>query len=445
VPYLTLDEIPEGRLCRPLFIPDDPLWLALFGGALTELEQTYNYQKFGTLTPQEMADACAEVIAQWYNDLCGTCELPEGGALLRVGEGGVLQQQQNGEWVEPNGDYAIPPLTARTEPTPEERRCLAAANAANVLKQTYEEVTDAYGTGLGVLEAIVAVGVFVATWWFAGAALIVKAVATAALGLWQLAFDTAEFVTADFWTPEFDDNIRCALYRSSTDLDGVVTFDWDSVNNELTNQINWFDPTLGSFSLAGQVRWLIGQIGIQGLNAAGTTTGITEADCSECGAAWCYVWDFEAGQGDWAFYPDAYWAGGSRGEFDDGWKATNGGGEAPAYGGELMMRIPFAFPSTLKFIRIEYEKIAGDFSLAPTNDYVILDGAWYTGTILVGGDANFTGEGLLQWSGSVEVMSYVNMWLHDSLTGYNGGYGSLRVRRIVMRGSGENPVGEDNC
>jgi len=42
-------------------------------------------------------------------------------------------------------------------------------------------------------------------------------------------------------------------------------------------------------------------------------------------------------------------------------------------------------------------------------------------------------------------MSYVNMWLHASLTGYNGGYGTLRVRRIVMRGTGENPVGTNNC
>lgn len=311
MPYLTLDEIPSGRLCRPLSIPDDPLWLALFGGALTELTLAYNYQQFGTLTPQEMANACQMVIDEWYDAICGTCELPEGGALMRVGGNGVLQQQDNGEWTEPSGDYYIPPPEARTEPTPEERRCLAAANAANVLKQMYEEITDEYGAGLGALEAIAAFAVFVAGIIFPGVGLAVRALGLAALGIWQLAFDTAEFVTADFWTSAFDDNLLCALLRSASDDAGVVTFDWDKINSELINQIEWIDPTFGSFALAGQVRWMLAQIGVQGLNLAGATTGIGSADCSECIEPWCRREQFSVS--DW------------------GYTATN----APDWGGDL--------------------------------------------------------------------------------------------------------------
>jgi len=50
----------------------------------------------------------------------------------------------------------------------------------------------------------------------------------------------------------------------------------------LVTQINWFDPTFGSFSLAGQVRWMLTQFGADALNHAGTTTHFEEADCGGC-------------------------------------------------------------------------------------------------------------------------------------------------------------------
>jgi len=301
VGYLTLDEIPVGRLCRPIFIPDDPMWLALFGGALTELTFPYNYQQFGTLTPQEMADACAEVIAEWYEAICQSCELPEGEPIMRIGLDGVLEQLIDGAWSPPAGDYFIPPPEAREESTAEERRCLAAANAANVLKLMYEEITDEYGTGLGYLEAITTFAVFVIGLIAPPVGLVTRALALLALAAWQVAFDTAEFVTADFWTSAFDENIRCALFRSSVDTDGVVTFNFEQVNYELIYQVNWIDPTGGSFALAAQVRWMLGQITGDGLNLAGATTAITEADCSDCDETPCRDWNFRDTDGGWFF------------------------------------------------------------------------------------------------------------------------------------------------
>jgi len=56
MPYLTPDTPPSGRICRTISIPADWTFLALINGALTELTKVWNWEQFGTLTPQEAAD-----------------------------------------------------------------------------------------------------------------------------------------------------------------------------------------------------------------------------------------------------------------------------------------------------------------------------------------------------------------------------------------------------
>jgi len=282
VPYLTLDEIPSGRVCRPLFIPDDPLWLALFGGALTELTLAYNYQQFGTLTPQEMADACALVIEAWYEEICGACELPDGDPVMRIGEDYHYEQLIDGSWQAPTGDYAIPAVPAREEPTSEERRCLAAANAEYVLKTLYEEITDSAGGGLAAIEALELAVIIIATIVAPYIALAYRALAAVAFGVWSIGFDLAENITADYWNEDFSNFLICALYKASTDTDGVVTFDLEALNRELVENINIIDPTLSTLAIAGQVRWMLTQFGADALNFSGVQTNIDEHDCSEC-------------------------------------------------------------------------------------------------------------------------------------------------------------------
>lgn len=329
MPYLTLEEIPEGRLCRPLFIPDDGDWLALFGGALTELTKVWNYQQFGALTPEEMAEACELIITDWYEGACGTCELPDGDPIMQLGENGEFLVLENGEWVEPTGDYAVPSPSARGESTAEERRCLASANAENALKLIYEEVTDIYGQHLALVESVVEVGVFIAALINPAVGLTVKALALVALGVWRYAFDLAEFVTADLWNTDFTNSIRCILFRQSNDDAGVVTFDFDAVNAELVNEINFFDPTFASFALAGQVRWLLSQIGAGGLNLAGTGTAITSFDCDVCDTCTGTSVNFTTSDEDFATDEwDTHPAAGSYGSgpWGVGWYATTTGG-----------------------------------------------------------------------------------------------------------------------
>lgn len=60
--YLTPDTAPGTNKCRVLLIPDDKTWLALVTGALSELTHAYNYEQFGTLTPQETAEAFQTIL-----------------------------------------------------------------------------------------------------------------------------------------------------------------------------------------------------------------------------------------------------------------------------------------------------------------------------------------------------------------------------------------------
>ena len=55
--YLTADVCAADSVCRALFIPNDEAFLAIVRGALEELTFSYNFDKYGTLEPEEMA-AC---------------------------------------------------------------------------------------------------------------------------------------------------------------------------------------------------------------------------------------------------------------------------------------------------------------------------------------------------------------------------------------------------
>lgn len=314
MPYLTPDEIPEDDACRPLSIPASAEWLAIVSGALTELTQTWNWEEFGSVTVDEAVARMQTMIDNYYADACNVCELPEGGSIVRLNQDYVVEELIDGEWQSPSETYTIPPPTERTDPTSEQRICLAAKNAENILHQAYEEITDSATLSLTVIEAIAVLGTFLIAAVAAPLGAVVVALAALGIASWKVGYDIVEFVTSDFWDTDFTENFTCALIRCATDVDGVVTFDFEAVNTELINQIEWLDPTISSYTLAGQVRWLIAQFGADGLNAAGATTEITNDDCSFCGEGWCYTWDFTVDDGGWTadtygtYVPGEGWA-----------------------------------------------------------------------------------------------------------------------------------------
>lgn len=70
--YLTPDTLPDGVVCRVLFIPDDPEFIANVTGALQVLTSADSFIQYGSLTEQETADAYAVM----FDKFCfaeGTC------------------------------------------------------------------------------------------------------------------------------------------------------------------------------------------------------------------------------------------------------------------------------------------------------------------------------------------------------------------------------------
>jgi hypothetical protein len=55
--WLTPDSIPSATKCRTLVIPDELAIIMAVSGALVDLTYAHNWQKFGAVEPEEIADA----------------------------------------------------------------------------------------------------------------------------------------------------------------------------------------------------------------------------------------------------------------------------------------------------------------------------------------------------------------------------------------------------
>lgn len=68
MPYLTGD-IPEPNKfwCRLTRVPYSLGFLMVVGGALAELTKPHNWEKFGTMTPDESAEAATNLLYEWTN------------------------------------------------------------------------------------------------------------------------------------------------------------------------------------------------------------------------------------------------------------------------------------------------------------------------------------------------------------------------------------------
>jgi len=277
-------------------------WLAIFSGALTELTKRYNWERVDGITVDEAIAVCAAVIDGYYTADCeNNCALPGGSPVFRIGLNGHVEQLVNGEWVAPQGIYTIPPVPGRPEPTPEERRCLAAANAANVLEQLYENLTDSFNEDRTLEEAVGALLIFIATkfFWLAPIAAGLLILALAAM---EIVYLLIEIFGADLWTEGFTDVLECILYDCASDDGEVVTFDYTCVQEGLSDKLEHFDLDAAQLRLLVQLGFILNAIGgADALNHAGATTEIETAMCG-CGTA--YKWDFTSSPSDWGVVAD---------------------------------------------------------------------------------------------------------------------------------------------
>jgi len=59
-------------VCRPLFIPNDIRLIAAVSGALLDLTKPYNWEVFGTVTPDEAASAMLTMLETYFTEACQT-------------------------------------------------------------------------------------------------------------------------------------------------------------------------------------------------------------------------------------------------------------------------------------------------------------------------------------------------------------------------------------
>jgi len=285
VPYLTPPDLPESDDCRSLLIPASSDWLALFGGALTELTKTWNWEDSGGLTVAETVAKMNEIIDAWYNDPCAVCETPGGFRVIRINGDGELEQLNDvGDWEAATDEYYIPPPEARTGGEPEDQICLAAKNAVNVLEQLYESLSESWAEELSEAEALTAfIGVLVGVVGFAFAP-ITAAIYAFFRAVFSLLYLALEYLGADLWDESVSDQITCFLVECASNDSGVVTFDWDCFTGQLNSLADSFGLSEVQIRLYLQITYMLYFIGgVDGLNLAARTTEITDDDCPcEC-------------------------------------------------------------------------------------------------------------------------------------------------------------------
>lgn len=281
--FLTPPDVPEEVVCRTLRIPNSLAWLGIFNKALLAPTYYYNWSDdvAGNMSREDAAAAALVIVTEYFNASleCDTCLSPLGDPFFRVGVGGEIQELTDGVWLPPSGEYTIPAVPARDEPTSEENICLAAMNAANALALLYEAVSDQYNSEIDPLLGIAALVLA------AGAILTFPfAPIVAGILLWlelpfAIFYATIETASSDFWDAEFTRKLTCVLVEVATDLAGVVTFDFEALIARLAAGTDLFDPTVTELILFGQVDFLLRTLGVEGLNHAGATTAITTPDC----------------------------------------------------------------------------------------------------------------------------------------------------------------------
>lgn len=432
MPWLTPDSIPEGDTCRPLSIPDDSVWLALVSGALTELTQKFNWEKFGTLTVDETVAKMQEIIDSYYANPCGGCTLPGGGLIIRIGLHGHIEELgDGGSWGDPTGDYIIPPPDAREGGTATDQNCLAAKNAVNVLQQLYENLSESWASHLSEAEAgtefIIAAGALIG-FEFAPITLAIVAfleVVFAAL------YTALEYLGADLWDSDFTDQMICFLVDCALNDAGVVTFDWDCLMarlNSLTDSFGLSEIQLRLYLQVSYILYFIG--GIDGLNLAARTTAIDNDDCSNCGA-WCLQVDLTDNDG--GFISDVVnEPAGAHYTPGVGWEQNTDNLLTGTY---ILLELPI----TVDMTHIEFDYIA--FTHATSS--VIAFGTGYSYPVLnveAGVGNTLTTP---DWDGD-QTGDQLALQIGNSTSGQGG---TSIISRALVRGIGDKPVldGWVNC
>lgn len=432
-PFLTPQFTSLDYQCRTLRTPANKEWLGVFNSALLEMTNPYNWEQVetGDLTIEEAIEIVEAVLIEFFaTEVCtenGDCLQPNGSRVLSLDLDGNIRQLSNGAWVTPTDNYTIPPVPEREEPTEIERRCAAAANAENVLRQVYEVAADAIAGDLDAAEVIAAMAAYFVAAIGLWLGLAFAALAFAALALFRAFIEIAEFMTIDLWDAAFSELLICVLFECAIDDDDVVTFDFTCVNEQMAAAVNLGGvDALNQLRLFGQVSFILNVIGADGLNAAGATTEIDDADCSNCDEEWCICFDFTSPNGlqGWTI--------------GNGFQDAGGLSDPTSSFDALTVTSPtFSAPTFVHQIEIWLNE---DWS-GTSPRVVVANDATFTMPWLADGTGNLPDHFYVVIDAEIDTFA-INM---DRYVGAVERFGAMRVTQICVMGIGSNPLGEDNC
>lgn len=426
--WILPEEIDPERVCVKLFVPNDPAHLAAFWGALWNLTYWNQWQrdelKLGTQVAAVWKDVWFN--ARVINDGLEGCEIVPFDVRQNDEEPCILEKSEDGDtWVPfadlqlcppnivytsdggigiPDGEGGITPIGSQPQPpvSGDNKACTAAASAVQVLVTLHQEILTRFDAGLTVLTIASAV---------ATTLLILIAVPFAWIAIVEivtLATGVLALITVDAFSEEIQEELKCILFCAATENeDGTVDFDFAEVTAAVEEKAIALD-------MWRAIQFYLSIVGSDGLNRAGATGVVTEAecDCPDCPTEWCYEWSDagEVGTG-WA-----NWFG-TQGSQSIGFEKTFTESEVIA--------IQFAYT---------WNGLGGGGTSA--------QGIWKN-TLDVENRLAFDGalDNGFEWSGSPQTM-------HKIYLGANGdGFGAatITITSIRVRGIGTNPFGTDNC
>jgi len=242
------------------------------------------------MTPDEAAGIMSAAFEAFVASDCegtggGTCTLPDiESPIFRISPTtGHFEQLENGAWVEPTGDYALPAPEARPEATEAEQQCGAASNLVNALHELYDAIIgfkdDFVDPALAQAELAAQIAVSIGST-FGPISATFLALSGAA---WEAFTYILAELTTDDWTEEFTEILTCILKEHIEVTDGIATWNLSSVAADL---VGFVLPVIDEHvRVRWQVWYLLQCIGVDGMSAAAARTDI-EGDCATCDT-WC--------------------------------------------------------------------------------------------------------------------------------------------------------------
>lgn len=351
---------------------------------------------------------------QRYNPTTGEVEYtPDGGAT----------------WIsapelDPRNQTNVPPRTGSDVP------CQSAGSAVEYIKRYITLVVTMLQAGSLIVQLATATVAFL------------KVISGGYAILWELitsAVTTLAGFGATVIGNAFDDTvyheIACIL-QCHMDANGQL--------NETSLGLAQAQITADIGGTAGDVTNLILSImGFAGVNKAATFYNVDEdcSDCSSCG--WCYEWDLTQSDGGWLVIDFGVYVPGV------GWQTSYGVVGGASYRACNVQHGILTSATVTHFEATYTRTLGGNNSGAEGRGTVLRWGSNLAATTIASQPAS-AGNGLLTiaWDGTLtgkDKYLFVSTVGFDSINPLTDQGGQITLTHILMRGTGDNPFGANNC